>query len=243
MEPIWNQRLLEVKDNLVVTDLHVGYERELEEKGINIPDQAERMIDPIYERLEKKDMRRLIINGDFKHNIPKATWQEYRDIPRMVDEWLKVVEEIHLIPGNHDGGISRYLPSEVFLHDPQGAVIDGIGFFHGHAIPSEDVLSTGNIVLGHTHPAVELIDSFHNKEKKECWIRLEYRWKDGRKKGDGVIMPHYNPLLGGTSVNKEKDHYLGPFLNNESLSNERVYLLDGTYLGRREDLILDHASG
>ena len=242
MEPIWNRRLLKAEGNLVVADIHVGYERELEEKGINIPDQSDRMIKSVYETLKKNDMRRLIINGDFKHNIPKATWQEYRDIPRMVDEWLKVVDEIHLIPGNHDGGIAEYLPSDVIVHDSSGAVIDEIGFFHGHAIPSEEVLSTGNIVLAHTHPAVELIDSFKNKEKKECWIRLEYGWEGGQ--GDGVIMPHYNRLLGGTSVNiKEEQHYLGPFLNNERLTNERVYLLDGTYLGQRKDLIPDQRSG
>lgn len=199
------------------------------------------MIDPVFEILKKSDMERLIINGDFKHNIPKATWQEYRDIPKMVDEWLKVVEEIYLIPGNHDGGIDEYLPSDVFIHDSSGAVIDGVGFFHGHAIPSEEVLSTGKVVLAHTHPAVELIDSFKNKEKKECWVRLEYEWEGS--KGEGVIMPHYNHLLGGTSINAEEEYYLGPFLNNQRLSNERVYLLDGTFLGHREDLVTDQRLG
>lgn len=241
MEPIWNRRLLEVDDDLVVADLHVGYERELEEKGVNIPDQSDRMIEPIFEVLERNDIERLIINGDFKHNIPKATWQEYRDIPKMVDEWLKVVEEIHLIPGNHDGGISEYLPSDVFVHDSSGAVIDGTGFFHGHAVPSDEVLSTENIVLAHTHPAVELTDMFRNRKKKECWIRLEYEWED--REGEGIIMPHYNHLLGGTSINAEEDCYLGPFLNNERIRKERVYLLDGTYLGHRTDLVSDQKSG
>ncbi len=228
---------MKAKENLVVADLHVGYERELEEKGINIPDQAEKMIEPVSEILADHDIQRLIINGDFKHNIPKATWQEYRDIPRMVDEWLKTVGEVHLIPGNHDGGITEYLPSDVFIHESSGTVIDGIGFFHGHAIPSEEVLSTENIVLAHTHPAVELIDSFKNKEKKECWVRFEYKWEDGA--GEGIIIPHHNPLLGGTSINKKEEHYLGPFLKDERLENERVYLLDGTYLGQRDDLIPD----
>ncbi len=237
MEPIWNRRLLKAEDNLVVADIHLGYERELEKKGINIPDQSDRMTKSIYEMLEKKDVKRLIIDGDFKHNIPKATWQEYRDIPRMVDEWLKVVDEIHLIPGNHDGGISKYIPSDVVVHDPSGTVIDEIGFFHGHATPSEKVLSTKKVVLAHVHPAVSFIDSFKNKEKKECWIRLDYQWEGG--KGEAIVMPHFNPLLGGISVNVRKDPYMGPFLRNKRLSKEKLYLLDGTYLGFREDMIPD----
>ncbi|MBS3817784.1 MAG: metallophosphoesterase [Candidatus Thermoplasmatota archaeon] len=237
MEPIWNERLLQVEDNIVVADLHIGYERELEEKGINIPDQSKETIKSVFKVLEKKGADKLIINGDFKHNIPKATWQEYRDIPKAVDEWLKVVDEIHLIPGNHDGGIEKYLPSDVIVHDPSGAILDDTGFFHGHAIPSEEVLSTGEVVLAHSHPAVELTDSFKNKEKKECWVRLEYESEENE--GEAIVMPNYNPLLGGIKINVKEDAYLGPFLRNNRLSEEEVYLLDGTFLGERKDLIED----
>ncbi len=237
MEPIWNERMLKVKDTIVVADLHIGYERELEEKGINIPDQAEDMIDSIGKMLKREGAERLIINGDLKHNIPKGSWQEYRDIPKAVDRWLKIVDEVHMIPGNHDGGIQRYLPSDVFIHESSGKVLEDIGYFHGHAIPSDKVLSTGKVVLAHVHPTVALFDSFKNKEKKECWIRLKYEWKG--KSGEAVVMPHFNPLLGGTSVNIEEDPYLGPFLTNEKLIEEKIYLLDGTYLGERKDLIPD----
>ncbi len=229
MEPIWNERVLKHKDTLVIADLHIGYERELAEKGINIPEQSQKMIENVYKLLEREKTERLVINGDFKHNIPKTTWQEYEDIPKAVDEWLKVVEEIHLVPGNHDGGIDRYLPSDVKMHDSSGVVIDDIGFFHGHARPAEKVLETGKVVIGHCHPAVTLRDSLDNKEKKECWVRMDFSHEE--IEGEAVIIPHLNHLLGGISINE--DGYLGPFFSDVEISQERIYLLDGTYLGRK----------
>lgn len=236
MEPIWNERVLKHDDTLVISDLHIGFERELEEKGINIPEQSQEMIENVYHLLKREDSNKLVINGDFKHNIPKASWQEYEDIPRAVDEWLKIVEEIHLVPGNHDGGIEEYLPLDVKVHESSGAVIDGIGFFHGHAIPEKEVLSTGNVVIGHCHPTVTLRDSLDNKEKNECWVKLNFEHKS--VEGNAIIMPHLNHLLGGISLNEEG--YLGPFLNNAELSEEKIYLLDGTHLGSMDSITERH---
>ncbi len=237
MEPIWNERVLKHDDLLVIADLHIGYERELEDKGINIPPQSQKMIDRVSRLLEKENADKLIINGDFKHNIPRATWQEYEDIPKAVDEWLKIIDEIHLIPGNHDGGIQEYLPSEVVMHASSGALIDGVGFFHGHAVPEDEIIAAGNLVIGHSHPAVTLRDSLGNREKDECWVKLNYA--HDISDGSAVVMPHMNHLLGGVSVNE--DGYLGPFLNNTELFEEDIYLLDGTHLGRRESIVERHS--
>lgn len=235
MEPIWNERVLKCEKALVIADLHIGYERELEKKGINVPSQSKKMIKNVSELLKNTEVKKLVINGDFKHNIPKSSWQEYNEIPEAVDQWLKIIDEIHLLPGNHDGGIDRYLPSDVILHDSSGAVIDGVGFFHGHAHPSDEVLSTNNLVIAHCHPTVSFIDSLDEREKKECWVKMEYK----NEKGDGeaVLIPHLNPLLGGVSVNE--DGYLGPFLKNSRLLNEGIYLLDGTYVGKRKELLIE----
>ncbi len=237
MQPLWNERILKFDSTLVIADLHIGYERELEEKGINIPEQSQKMIDKVFDILQRENFERLVINGDFKHNIPKATWQEYKDIPKAVDMWLKTVDEIHFLPGNHDGGIEEYLPSDVKIHRSSGTIIDGVGFFHGHANPTEEVLSTGSVVIGHSHPAVTLRDSLNNKEKKECWVKFDYKWEE--LEGKAILMPHMNHLLGGISINEEG--YLGPFLRNSQLEDEKVYLLDGTYLGSRKTLSYQHS--
>lgn len=227
IQPIWKKRGLLADHTLVIADLHIGYEKELENKGVRLPSQTVDMIDSVVEILREEDIDKLVINGDFKHNIPESTWQEYSEIPEAIDGWLKEVDEIHLIPGNHDGGIDRYLPSDVSIHDPSGWVDDGVGFFHGHAWPSEEVLETGHVIVGHNHPMVTLTDSLGNKEKKQCWIRGKFQLNS--YSGKFIMMPHLNPLLGGISVNE--DGFLGPFLKNAEMSEEKVYLLDGTKLG------------
>lgn len=227
IQPIWKERALLVEDTLVIADLHIGYEKELEERGVRLPSQTSRMIDSVSEILRKRDFKKLVINGDFKHNIPKSTWQEYSEIPEAVDRWLKDLSEIHLIPGNHDGGIERFLPSDVIVHDSSGWISEGVGFFHGHAWPSDEVLETGQVVVAHNHPMVSLTDSLGNREKKQCWMRG--RFEIDSRAGRFILMPHLNPLLGGVSINA--GGFLGPFLKNAMMSEEEIYLLNGTKLG------------
>ena len=231
-EPLWNKKVLSSDGSIIVSDLHIGYERELEKKGVNIPSQTYHVAESITEILEENSAEQLIINGDLKHNIPMGSWQEYKEIPKALDKWLKVVDNIHLLPGNHDGNINRYIPSDVIVHSSKGAVINGIGLFHGHAYPSKEVLKTEKLIIGHNHPTIFITDSLGNKKKRECWIRLDYRYEEFE--GEAILMPHFNPLLGGNNIND--NGYIGPFLKNCEKENERVYLLDGTFLGHLNDL-------
>ncbi len=226
-QPLWNKRALLTKDTLVVCDLHIGYERELEKKGVHIPSITPNMVEDIRDMMVQKGVKRLVINGDLKHTIPQGTWQEYKEIPEAMDRWLKVVDEVHVVYGNHDGGVDEYLPSEVYIHDSRGYHLDGVGYFHGHARPDPEVLGSDILVTAHSHPAVTLIDSLGQRNKLHCWVRVKYSL-DGER-GEVVIMPSFNHLLGGTSINE--DGYLGPFFRDIEVIEEDVYLLDGTPLG------------
>lgn len=233
LQPLWNHKALSIDKTLIIADLHIGYERELEDKGVNLPSQTNIMEKEINNILEDDVYNRLIINGDLKHNIPSSSWQEYKEIPNAIDLWLTLVDEIHLIPGNHDGGIDKYLPSDVVIHGSHGSVFDGIGILHGHASPSESVLKSETIILGHNHPTISLFDNLGVREKIQCWIKLKFEFEG--HKGDIIIIPHFNPLMGGNSIND--NGYLGPILKNSKLKNQEIYLLDGTFLGEIEDLI------
>ncbi len=235
-EPIWNTRILSAGQSLVIADLHIGYERELEDKGIHVSSKTNKMVKDVSSYLKSDEINRLIINGDIKHNIPSGSWQEYEEIPRAMDKWLSYVDEIHVFPGNHDGGIDAYIPSEIILHDVRGDIIDGVGYFHGHASPSEKVLGADVVIVAHTHPAVTLLDSLGKREKYICWIKLDYDIDE--KKRQAIIIPPLNPLLGGVSFNE--DGYLGPFLNNIEIDQESIYLLDGTQLSSPGNLVHDH---
>lgn len=232
IQPIWDQRVLLCHDAIVVADIHIGYEYELEKKGYIIPSQTKKLMDTVSGILKETGVRRLIINGDLKHNVPTGSWQEYKEIPKVMDHWLKYVDEIHLIKGNHDGGIEGYLPHEVIVHGSTGTVIDGIGYFHGHGHPSEEVVQAEMIVTAHSHPTVQLKDGLNRNESYPCWVRFKFSKDDSV--GEGILMPTLNSLLGG--INITKGNYLGPFFKRYEIWDEKIYLLDGTCLGTREGL-------
>lgn len=226
-QPLWNKRALLKDSTLVVCDLHIGLEEELKKKGIFVSSGTPGMVRDIKDMLVEHEASCLIINGDLKHNIPQATWQEYREIPGALDQWLRVTDEIHVIRGNHDGGVEEHLPGEVFIHDARGYSRDGIGYFHGHARPSKEVLNSDVLVTAHSHPAVVLTDRLGKRNKFHCWSRIRYSGDE--EEGYLIVMPAFNPLLGGVNINEEG--YLGPFFRDTAILEENIYLLDGTHLG------------
>ncbi|MGM0405069.1 MAG: metallophosphoesterase [Thermoplasmatota archaeon] len=232
LQPLWNHKAMSIDKTLVIADLHIGYERELEEKGVNLPSQTYVMINEIIEILNKNRYERLIINGDLKHNIPSGSWQEYKEIPELIDKLIENVDEIHLTPGNHDGKIEKYLPSEVIIQDSSGYVFDDVGILHGHANPSKDVLNSDMIVIAHSHPTISMFDNLGIREKIQCWVKVKIEYEEYKK--DVILMPHFNHLMGGNSINE--NGYLGPLLNNSKIKDEEIYLLDGTFLGKLKDL-------
>ena len=82
MFPVYNERALLVGKTLVIADLHIGLEYELRKKGIFIFSQYEKMKNRIISLLEKTKAKRIILLGDLKHNIPRATFEEYRENPK-----------------------------------------------------------------------------------------------------------------------------------------------------------------
>ncbi|MFB0560553.1 MAG: hypothetical protein ACETWM_04880 [Candidatus Lokiarchaeia archaeon] len=52
-----------------------------------------------------------------------------------------------------------------------------------------------------------------------------------------IVMPAFNPLLGGVALNRPEMNFLGPILSSNVVekSTTKVKLLDGTYLGSLEN--------
>ncbi len=225
-EPVFGRRALLInKKALVVADLHIGVEYELERNGIRIPPQWKDMAEEILSLKEESGAETLTINGDLKHSIPSEKW-EFRDVRSFFREIRHAFDEIHLVKGNHDGGIQYEVPSWVTLHPGSGFVFEGIGIFHGHAWPSDDVMKSDVLVMGHMHPAVRFTDSLGNSQNEPCWIRGKY----GDKKI--IVMPAMSRFYGGAAVNDNR--FIGPVLKSEEFDgkNAKIYLLDGTYVGK-----------
>lgn len=231
--PIYNEKALILGNNLIISDLHIGIEDLLSKNGVKVPSQTEKMKEKILGLIEKEDPDRLVILGDLKHNIPKTSWQEYMEIPKLIDSIPKDLEVV-IIKGNHDGNIERLLPNTKIV---KSIVLEDAILLHGHSWPDKDDRAKF-VVMGHNHPCIQFEDQFGHKSRENAWIRARFK-KGFERSREVIIMPAFNDLLSGTPFNAvNSKHLLGPFFKSDMIDvkNAEAYLLDGTCLGKIKDL-------
>jgi uncharacterized protein len=219
---------------LCVGDLHIGIEADMHYRGIVVPSQTYRMERELIGLAEGVD--RLIIVGDVKHQVPGSTRQEHLEVPRFFNSLLNFYPRIDLVKGNHDTDVERMLPSRVTVHDQGGMTLEDVGFVHGHAWPSPEVMEGRLLVMGHNHPAVIFEDGLHQNQVERCWLRCRFKGPSDRYPKlpeEAIMVPALNRTLGGGPVNLEGPRMLGPLLSNDllDLENGQVYLMDGLFLG------------
>lgn len=205
---------LELKDTLIISDIHIGYEEALTKQGVLIPKfQFKDIINSLEKNLKK--VKTIIINGDLKHEFRTISEQEWRETLKVLDLLSKYCEKIILVKGNHDitlGPIARKRNLEVVDYYK----MNDIYICHGDDIPKDkDFKSAKIFIIGHEHPAI----SFKEKTKVErykCFLKGKYKSKTL------IIQPSFNPLIEGTDITKEK--MLSPFLKQD-LSNFNVFVI------------------
>ena len=241
IQPINNEPALYIKNKkiLVIADLHIGIEEELKEYGIHSGSQTEKLLKKIESICKKYKPKEIILLGDIKHNIPTSTYMERKDVKTFLNK-IKSFAKIHIIPGNHDGNIDKIITNDIKLHPSSGFLIDNIGFIHGHRWPKKEIFESKKIIMGHTHPTIMLKDRMKFKTYEPCWVKTKFFESKVKKRysikniPDLLIIPPFNPLCGGISVNKEG--IVGPMKNIADIKNSEIFLLDGTYLGKACDI-------
>ncbi len=242
--PIIDEPALFARDinALIVADLHMGIEHEIFLAGAKIPSKTEELQKNLIKLLKETAADKLIIAGDLKHNIPVSSFREEREIPELIYTLFDYVDEIHLTPGNHDGGIREFLPEIVKLHSSKGFAIGDYGIWHGHCWPSEEVMASKRVIMAHVHPQAAFVDGVEARSAERCWIRGKWNRKKAMEKypklGDNFVMiPAFNDLCGGSHVNDNSQRKIGTVLRNElaDIKNAEMFLLDGTNLGKVKD--------
>jgi len=241
LQPILDEPALLHKEKklLVIADLHIGIETELQESGLQVPSQTDLMKERLIKLIDTYNIADLVILGDVKHNIPASSVQERSDVRRFLDA-VKTYTTLHILPGNHDGNIDRLLSSGIMLHPSSGVVLGGIGLFHGHRWPTDEVMRCDQVVVAHTHPMIMLTDRLGYRTFEPCWLRascdqekLHERYPTSRNPLV-FVLPAFNPLCGGIAVNR--DPMLGPFHSLLDIQDAQVYLLDGSAIGKVSDI-------
>jgi putative SbcD/Mre11-related phosphoesterase len=246
---------------LIVADLHLGFEHELASMGINLPSQTSKIQTKLLGILEELHPSRLVFLGDVKHGVPKISLQEWQDVPSFFEAIQKIVQNITIIPGNHDGDLEPLISPSIQIGPMKGIVIGRIGLFHGHTWPSQELFSTDYWVIAHNHPVIHFRDSLGFRIVRQAWIKADCNGPKLAKAllhysgikliGDAIetfrqnfnievkspkliIMPAFNEMLGGLPINLERpEDLLGPIFRTEAVNVNaaETYLLDGTFLG------------
>jgi len=229
---------------LLISDLHLGLEKEMAKKGFRLPAYSVKMVERVKDIAEKYGTNRLAVLGDVKHTVGKVEDIDWGVVPWFFDTMLDLFEAVEVVPGNHDGNIKTVLPQRVTLHTSHGMVLGTgsgrIGVAHGHAWPSEEAIATRNLVIGHSHFTYEMRDSLGFRTREAVWVRAEYdvaelmegAGYEPRPKGTGklTVMPPFNRLVGGQPINRSRSFQFGPVLSSRSVSLESadIFLTDGT---------------
>ncbi|MCX6747294.1 MAG: metallophosphoesterase [Candidatus Pacearchaeota archaeon] len=214
------------KGILAIGDLHLGYEYQIQQSGVLIPEyQIKEVIEElkiVFDEIKEKKfkLKKIIFIGDIKHSF-SYEWKEknyFREVINFLKDYVKE-KEIILIKGNHD--TIDYSFSDK-LQDYY--IEDDLAFCHGHKSFIEIFdKKIKTIIFGHIHPSIILSDSQNIKrEKYKCFLVGTFN----RKKI--IILPSFLATIEGTTINELSEGYEDYFsiIPRKKLMNFEVFAIE-----------------
>ncbi|HMD78888.1 MAG TPA: hypothetical protein VKF39_02775, partial [Nitrososphaerales archaeon] len=98
------------ESTLLISDLHLGLEKEMAKKGFSLPAYSIKMVERVKGIAESYGTKRLMVLGDVKHSVGKVEDIDWGVVPWFFDTMLDLFDGVGVVPGNHDGGIKTVLP-------------------------------------------------------------------------------------------------------------------------------------
>jgi putative SbcD/Mre11-related phosphoesterase len=216
---------------LVVSDLHIGWERLLSQRGVHVPSQTPKIKQMLLKLIKETKPTHLILLGDVKDAITKVSMEEWKDIPEFFEHIQEKVPEIQVILGNHDGNLEPLLPETVKIVSSSGTRFGDAGLFHGHAWPAPELLESRSLITGHVHPTVAIRDPMGLRITRQVFVKtpcnneklaksllkhlgtkvdtdvssiFKEQHKTELRTEQLFIMPSFNQFLGGRPINEKK---------------------------------------
>ncbi len=200
---------LQIKDYLIISDLHLGYEYALNAEGFMIPRfQYKKIINRLEEIIKLSNCSKIVVNGDLKHEFARITSQEWREVMNFIEFLQENFKEVVLIKGNHDN-FTTFMAEKNNLDVHQHYSIENYLILHGDRIPEDfNSMKEDTVIIGHEHPSIGL-RSGERVEKLKCFLK-------GRVKGKNfIVMPSFNFITEGSDILQQKN--ISPFLKDVSL--------------------------
>ena len=222
------------KKNLIVTDIHLGFESSMASNQIFIGKNSSlnETIDEILEIIDLEKPDSIVLLGDIKSSIKTISKTEWEQVP----EFFKKINEkcdITVIPGNHDANIQRLIHENVSLINSTGMVEENVLLTHGHTMPSENYSHVDKIIMGHLHPVFFQEDSIINGQR--VWVSIKINKEDIFPSKSGqleiIIVPSFNKYFYATHRRKFKKS-ISPIVERiNKIESAKIITLDGMIIG------------
>jgi putative SbcD/Mre11-related phosphoesterase len=219
---------------LVVSDLHIGFEGELNLRGVIVDSRysLNTMLEELHDLIKTNQLDGVILLGDVKSTIRSINKQEWDQVP----EFFRILSghaSIYVVPGNHDTNVRFLIPQNINIMSVKGMVMEETLLVHGHTMPSSARASIERIVMGHIHPVFSRCNSVLNGRR--IWLYLKVKKERvfpgtvGRL--DIIIVPSFNkdvPAL----IHKRYGKSISPIINRalqyNAIEHALAVTLDGS---------------
>ncbi len=195
---------LQIKDNLILADFHIGFDEALNKQGVLVPRfQFNDIAAKLESVLGSGKFGTIIVNGDLKHEFGTISRTEWKQTLDLLDLLSEHCSKIVLIKGNHDT-ILEPIAQKRNIEIVDEFVIGDVYVCHGNKIPETEAFRKAKtVIIAHEHPAVTLRTPLR-AERYKCFLLGKYRRKSL------IVMPSFNLVTEGTDILKER--LLSPFL-------------------------------
>jgi len=222
------------KKNLVITDLHIGFENSMTSNKIFVGKNStiNETIQEVSKMIESEKPDAVILLGDIKSSIKSISRNEWDEIPKFFKE-IREKCDIILIPGNHDANIQRLVPDNISMISSAGMVEDNMLLTHGHTMPSENFSHVDKIIMGHIHPVFFQEDSIMNGQRVWVSIKTEKEKIFPNRSGEIeiTIIPSFNRYFYATH-RKQYKKSISPIIDKiKPVLSARIVTLDGVIIG------------
>lgn len=208
---ITSDRCLVLDDGptVVLGDLHLGYERALEQEGMYIPRMnSDSIRDALNDILFRYEPERVVLLGDIKHDFRHAGYEEKNEV-RGIMRLLSEACEVIAVKGNHDNYLQNII-SDLGMLAVEYVDIGGFRLEHGH-------IDSGvrPVIIGHEHPSVRIPGSVGGGLKLQCFVHA-------RKEGV-YVLPPFSPFSSGNDLVLDEKCVMAPALRSSDFANADMY--------------------
>ena len=201
--------VLDEGPTVVLGDLHLGYERALEQEGMYIPRMnTDSISDALNDIIFRYDPATVVLLGDIKHDFKRSGYEEKNEVRRIMT-LISEAAQLVVVKGNHDNYLQNII-SDMGLLAVDYIDIMGYRLEHGH----EDS-GVRPVIIGHEHPSVRIPGSVGGGLKLQCFVHA---------KADGVIvLPPFSPFSSGNDLVLDKNCVMAPALKEADFAKADIY--------------------